>query len=199
MLSCEVPQLFFIGCRSPSLFNQTRNETLRLFPVVPTGLQRAPAKGSKGRLLQTGSVTMYVFPALLISSYSLVCFRFLPEGNAITVPPWILHRDSRYFFPHPDAFIPERWLSGDGSSEQYLTSRDAFIPFSAGPRNCVGRPLAQMTMRYVLASLMWNFDMEFNTPTYDPSSWERDIEDRFILSKGSLQVRITQRSRGRGL
>jgi cytochrome P450 len=142
---------------------------------------------------------MCVLPSLQIISYSLVCLRFLPEGNAITVPPWILHRDPRYFFPHPDAFIPERWLSGDGSSEQYLTSRDAFIPFSAGLQNCVGRPLAQMAMRYVLASLMWNFDMEFDTPTYDPSSWERNIEDRFILSKGSLQVKIVQANQRREL
>jgi len=53
-----------------------------------------------------------------------------------------------------------------------------------------------MTMRYVLVSLMWNFDMEFDT---EPSSWERDIGDKFTLSKGSLQVRITQASRGRDL
>jgi cytochrome P450 len=121
-------------------------------------------------------------------------FRFLPEGNAIIVPPWVLHRDPRYFFPHPDAFIPERWLSGDGSSEHYFTSREAFIPFSAGPQNCVGRPLAQMAIRYVLATLMWNFDMEFDTATYDPSMWEGDMKDRFTLSRGSLLVGITQTS-----
>ena len=46
---------------------------------------------------------------------------------------------------------------------------------------------------------IWNFNMEFDTPTYDRSSWERDIEDRFTLFKGSLRVRITQTSWGRGL
>jgi cytochrome P450 len=128
----------------------------------------------------------------------MVQFRFLPEGNAITVPPWVLHRDPRYFSPHPDTFIPERWLSDNGSGK-YVTSRDAFIPFSFGPQNCVGRPLAQMEMRYVLATLMWNFDMEFDTPTYDPSSWERDMEDRFTLLKGSLRVRITQTGKRKDL
>ncbi|KDR72623.1 hypothetical protein GALMADRAFT_757265 [Galerina marginata CBS 339.88] len=158
--------------------NAVINEALRLFPAVPTGLQRAPAKGSSFKLLQGSSPTI-----------------FLPEGNAITVAPYALHRDPRYFSPRPDSFIPERWLPSPTSKTKYVTSRDAFVPFSIGPQNCAGRSLAMVEMRYVLAMLVRNFDMEFDLPKYDPKRWEKDLRDRFTLAKGSLGIRITPRKK----
>lgn len=42
-------------------------------------------------------------------------------------------------FKEPDSFIPERWLSGPESSEFVSDQKDAFRPFSYGPRNCLGQ------------------------------------------------------------
>ncbi|KAF8958558.1 cytochrome P450 [Flammula alnicola] len=156
-----------------------RNEVMRLFPSVPTGLQRAPANSSTGKLLKRD---------------------FLPEGNAISVPPYVIHRDPRYFSPAPDNFVPERWFSSSlfpsTQATEFVTSRDAFIPFSFGPQSCAGRSLALMEIRYVLSTLVRNFDMEFDTPQHDPMRWEKDMADRFTLSKGSLHIRITPRLKG---
>lgn len=129
---------------------------------------------------------------------------FLPEGNAITVPAYVLQRDPRHFSPLPDKFIPERWLPNPLLSEatnkhaysatKFTTSRDAFIPFSIGQHNCVGRPLALMEMRYVLAALMRNFEMEFDTAVYDSNQWEEKMEDRFVCqAKGNLPIKIRWR------
>ncbi|GAW10037.1 cytochrome p450 [Lentinula edodes] len=63
--------------------NAVINETLRLQPPVPSGLQRAPAVGSKGKLV--GS-------------------HYIKEGTSVLVSPYVLHRDPRYFFPHPDKY-----------------------------------------------------------------------------------------------
>lgn len=43
-------------------------------------------------------------------------------------------RDPEYF-PNPDAFSPERWIDNDG------TNPFIYVPFSAGPRNCIGMDL----------------------------------------------------------
>ncbi|TEB33679.1 cytochrome P450 [Coprinellus micaceus] len=114
--------------------NAVIDEGLRLVPAVPTQLQRAPEPGSGGKMLGDTQI-------------------FIPEGVAVNIPPFALHRDPRYFSPHPDSFIPERWLpiEAKGSAQQYTTDKEAFIPFSYGPANCAGKTLARIEMRYVLA------------------------------------------------
>ena len=128
---------------------------------------------------------------------------FLPEGNAITIPAYVIHRDPRYFSPNPNFFIPERWLppcipseagTNNGSAIEFQTARDAFIPFSVGPQNCAGRPLALIEMRYLLAVLMRNFDMEFDRQVYTDTQWEDKMEDRFTFqAKGVLPVMLKWR------
>ncbi|KAF5592963.1 pisatin demethylase cytochrome P450 [Fusarium subglutinans] len=63
------------------------DETLRLFPPVPSGLQRmTPAEG-----LRAGDI-------------------FIPGNTVVTVPSYTLYRDERYFTA-PDDFVPERWTT----------------------------------------------------------------------------------------
>ena len=40
-------------------------------------------------------------------------------------------------FALPDEFHPERWLGVDPRFEN--DQKDAFVPFSHGPRNCIGK------------------------------------------------------------
>lgn len=148
---------------------------------------------------------------------------FIFEGTAIVVPPYALARDPRYFSPNPDTFWPERWLlssiSGmsnpapapahaevetihDGVLEssssltdvkdEVVTNTAAFIPFSYGPANCAGRNLALAEMRVVVALLMQRFEMRFSRG-YNPSRWEEDTEDFYILKTGKLPVVLTPR------
>lgn len=49
------------------------------------------------------------------------------------VYPYILHR-SPNIFPNPEEFIPERFLDEDNKTKFHF----AYLPFSAGPRNCIG-------------------------------------------------------------
>lgn len=76
-----------------------------------------------------------------------------------------------------------------------MTSRDAFIPFSVGPQNCSGRSLALLEMRYALAILVRNFNMEFDIPSYDPVRWLQDLKDQFTFQKGKLEIRVSLRGK----
>ncbi|KAF8991582.1 cytochrome P450, partial [Cyathus striatus] len=150
------------------LLNAVINETLRLSPPVPTGLQRGPYEGA-GKVI--GSA-------------------YVPEGTAICIPPYAIHRDSRYFSPDPDRFNPDRWITDDPS---FQTNHDAFIPYSIGPMNCAGKLLAQMELRAVVASLVRELDVSFQDG-WDPKEWDQSLKDALLFKKGKLPVLLALNS-----
>ncbi|KAK7032813.1 cytochrome P450 [Favolaschia claudopus] len=162
--------------------NAVINEALRLFPAVLSGSQRAPLVGSGGQMVGP---------------------HFVPEGTSAVVHTYSLHRDPRYFSPFPDHFIPERWLPSEqqitlepaifGGSHEVIHNTAAFIPFSVGPSNCVGRSLAYQEMQLVLCGLFEKFDLRFQDG-FEVDSWERDMLDYFVVQRGRLPVLLTARS-----
>jgi hypothetical protein len=76
----------------------------------------------------------------------------------------------------------------------FVLDQKAFIPFSHGPRNCVGRLFALAELRVAVAFVMQKFDMKI-APGCDFSGWEEGLQDYFIYVKtGSLPVVLTERS-----
>ena len=65
----------------------------------------------------------------------------------------------------PDTFLPDRWLPGDPDA---AVLRELYMPFSAGPRTCIGERLAEMEMRMILAPVLQRFDLL--TPAKRPES-----------------------------
>jgi cytochrome P450 family 4 len=63
----------------------------------------------------------------------------LSVGASVSVQVYALHRNEE-FFPDPLSFKPERF-----QKEQSIGRHPfAFIPFSAGPRNCIGKLYSEM-------------------------------------------------------
>lgn len=50
--------------------------------------------------------------------------------------------DLAFFWPDPEEFKPDRFIDTD----DYKYNRDAFLPFSAGARSCVGRKFAEIEL-----------------------------------------------------
>ena len=70
--------------------------------------------------------------------YGFKCFTFkgnhsIPAGCNILVSVYGMHRNEKYF-EDPLAFKPERFFA----DESDLRHPFSYIPFSAGPRNCIG-------------------------------------------------------------
>jgi cytochrome P450 len=93
------------------------------------------------------------------------------------VPHYALHRNPAYF-PAPRAFRPARWLPAaaaaaaakypaDGVDDGALVrAREAFAPFSVGPRGCVGKGLAYVELSVTLARLLVAFDLRVAPGTH---------------------------------
>ena len=67
------------------------------------------------------------------------------KGTWILMSPYITHRIPEVF-PEPYKFRPERWLSIHPSAYE-------FMPFSAGPRYCIGTSLAMMQLKIALTMI----------------------------------------------
>ena len=78
--------------------------------------------------------------------------RKLPKGSQVVLSPWHLHRHER-LWDNPDGFDPTRWSTENGKA----CMRDAFIPFSAGPRVCTGAGFAMVEGPLLLAKLVAAF------------------------------------------
>lgn len=73
----------------------------------------------------------------------------LPKGTWIVMSPYVVHRIPE-IFPDPYRFKPERWLS------EYHSAYE-FMPFSAGPRYCIGTSLGMMQLKIALSMLLQRF------------------------------------------
>ena len=76
-------------------------------------------------------------------------------GAQIVISPWHLHRNPR-FWPNPDAFDPDRWAR----PESRTAAREAYLPFSAGPRVCTGAGFAMVEGPLLLAQMLAAFRLE---------------------------------------
>ena len=73
----------------------------------------------------------------------------VPKGTTATVFTSVLHRDPE-IYPDPEKFDPERFL-GDAAKSRHPY---AYVPFSAGPRNCIGE-LDQVCFSCMMPPLLW--------------------------------------------
>lgn len=85
---------------------------------------------------------------------------FVPEDTVVTTCILALHRDES-IFPEPGRFIPERWLNGDETSFRRLDSQ--LISFGIGGRICLGKSLAIMEIKVLIANLYLEYETVMTT------------------------------------
>ncbi len=107
----------------------------------------------------------------------------VPAGSEVVVWIYFTHRDPR-FYPDPTAFKPERFAP----EEESKLPKQAFVPFGAGPRACIGKLFAQVEATVVLAALARDLRFEY-LGTHPPKP-----QPRITLSPaGGLRMRVQAR------
>lgn len=150
------------------------DEVLRLHPIAATGSMRVTTKDDT--LPGTGF--------------------HVKKGTSVLMPPYPMHHDPE-FWEKPEDFCPERF-SPDGVRAR----RDkgiCYIPFSIGPRNCVGQFVAKFEALIVVAILYSRYEIrlacepnatrEFHAVTLKPRTY---MDER----KAGLPVTVRRRYTG---
>ncbi|KAJ7532188.1 hypothetical protein O6H91_14G075500 [Diphasiastrum complanatum] len=151
------------GSKQPSsdMLNELRlvgmvlNEALRLYPVVPV-LTRCTDRDMKlGKLV-------------------------IPKGTVLSLLVVVLMHSKQQWGNDADDFNPERFSESIASASSHPL---AFIPFSIGPRNCIGRGYALTETKVVLCKLLQRFTFELSsTYVHAPS------QSGIIKPKHGMQI-----------
>nr|XP_004672215.1 cytochrome P450 4B1 isoform X1 [Jaculus jaculus] len=106
--------------------------------------------------------------------------RSLPAGSLISLHIYALHRNSTVW-PDPEVFDPLRF------SPENVTGRHpfAYMPFSAGPRNCIGQQFAMNEMKVTSALCLLRFEFSL-----DPSQLPIPVVQLILRSKNSIHLHL---------
>ena len=91
---------------------------------------------------------------------------FAPAGTMFDTCFATLHRDKGIWGQDADVFRPERW------SGQWRPSSSEFVPFGAGPRQCLAQQKATMEASYVIVRLLQEFK---KIESRDERPWQAQV------------------------
>ncbi len=110
----------------------------------------------------------------------------IPAGTNVGVPT-IVNQLSERHYPRAQELLPERWLRG--CPAHHNAHPFAHIPFSHGPRMCIGRRFAELEVQVLTVRMLQRFRLE------DPSGRPLDIITPFTSRPdGPVRIRFIPRS-----
>ncbi|XP_019870610.1 cytochrome P450 4C1 [Aethina tumida] len=136
-------------------------ESLRLYPSVPM----------ISRILSEDFITQ--------GGYKI------PAKTSVNVFIYDMHRREE-LFENPEVFDPDRFLPENTQKRHPFI----YIPFSAGPRNCIGQKFALMEIKTVITGILRNFILE---PVDTPETVVL-ITDLVLRPKNGIKMKFIKRN-----
>ncbi|XP_034118229.1 cytochrome P450 4d10 isoform X1 [Drosophila albomicans] len=113
--------------------------------------------------------------------------KIIPAGTNIGISPLYLGRREE-LFSEPNSFKPERF---DVVTSAEKLNPYAYIPFSAGPRNCIGQKFAVLEIKAIVANVLRHFEIDFVGDTSEPPVL---IAELILRTKDPLMFKLKERS-----
>ncbi|XP_057680082.1 cytochrome P450 3A40-like isoform X1 [Corythoichthys intestinalis] len=115
-----------------------------------------------------------------------VCGVTIPKNSVVMVPIYALHRDPS-LWPEPESFKPERF----GKENKDNIDPYAFLPFGAGPRNCIGMRFALLMMKLALVEILQHYSFVTCKETEIPLELSNE---GFTSPKNPIKIKLMPRA-----
>ncbi|HET9110571.1 MAG TPA: cytochrome P450 [Ktedonobacterales bacterium] len=180
--SISLAWTFYLLSRNPDKYDRLRAEVADVLggrTATAADLPRLPYLDA----VITEALRIYP-PAWTVNREALEPFNLggyhFPAGTRAIISQWVIHHLPEVW-GDPEVFSPERWTPEFRQS----LPRGAYFPFGAGPRICIGMPLAEMEARLLLATILQRF-----TPRVVPG-WPVEPRPRVtIRMKHGIRMRL---------
>lgn len=110
----------------------------------------------------------------------------ITKGMLVGVPVWAMHHCEEYF-PNPHEFQPARFLPENKAN----LIKMSYLPFGAGPRDCIGKRFSLLETRLALVKVLLKFRFFPTTKTQQPLQFVPN--GRPLLGPTQIVVGVAQR------
>lgn len=143
------------------------NESMRLYPPVPADTKEA----AKDDVLPDGTA--------------------VKKGTRVTYHPYAMGRMEKLWGPEWSRFRPERWLEVEDQKWKFVPKDPYTYPvFQAGPRICLGKEMAYLQMKRVVAGILEKFRV---VPAMEEGFEPVYVPNLTAKMQGGLPIRIEER------
>lgn len=148
------------------LISQAPDVEAKLHDELETVLGgRTPEFADVDKLKYTRAIldeTMRLYPPVpILSRQALkedeIRGRKIPAGSLMLIVPWLVQRHKK-FWKNPDSFMPERFMPGAEKPKKFT-----YLPFSAGPRVCIGKSFGITESVLAIAIVAQRFRLKLPT------------------------------------
>lgn len=173
--------IFYLISQNPEVEQQLLEE------ITTVLADRTPTLADIPKLAYTKTViqeSMRLYPPIWIIERRVITDDIiggytLPAGSAVVICPYALHRHPA-FWTEPEKFDPSRFQNG---------TPEAYIPFGAGPRFCIGNEFAMLEAQLITVMVLQAFRLRL-VPGH-PIEPQPDIT---LRSKHGMQMTLHPRS-----
>ena len=149
--------VFAVLSQHPNFRQRAQGEARRVLAGAP------PAEAHLNKLLFLDTIikeTLRLFPPIHVANRRTACpitvhGSEIPADQRVMYSIYLAHRHPDYW-QAPDQFVPERFDRDKDCKQPPFV----FLPFGAGPRNCIGATFAQIEAKIVLARLLQQFHFQ---------------------------------------